>query len=292
MFVDVEVALCIHGQRHAAVVGDLCEHVVEEAQPRGDFAVEVAASVEVQADGDLRFAGLAPNFDPAFAAADELGDFGPRVGDQRAGVGGPGLVEHPEPLGGGRQQDAPGPEVAGQQDVGHAVADDVTRREVVFAVRVAAEHPCSGLARGGVVVREATVDQLVVECDALAPQRREHLFMRRPKCLFGKGRGSEAVLVGGQHEVEPEAREGFQRGDGSGHEGEFFEAVDLFVRGFGDDGAVAVDEEGFFHRVKFLTVSSIRTFSSGVPTVMRRHPSHPGMRERLRTMTPAAISAS
>ena len=116
--------------------------------------------------------------------------------------------------------------------------------------------------------------------------------MRRPEGLLGKGRGAQSVLVGGQHEVEPEAREGFQRGDGSGHEGEFFEAVDLFVRGFGDDGAVAVDEEGFFHRVKFLTVSSIRTFSSGVPTVMRRHPSHPGMRERLRTMTPAAISAS
>ena len=261
---------------HAAVVGDLCEHVVEEAQARGDLAVEVAAAVEGEADGDLRLAGLAPNFDPAFAAADELGDLGPRVGDQRAGVGGPGFVEHPKPLGGGRQQDASGPEVAGQQDVGHTVADDVTRREVVFAARVA----------------EGAVDQLVVERDALAPQRREHLFVRRPESLLGKGRGAQPVLVGGQHEVEPEAREGFQRGDGSGHEREFFEAVDLFVRGFGDDGAVAVDEEGFFHRVKFLTVSSIRTFSSGVPTVMRRHPSHPGMRERLRTMTPAAISAS
>ena len=198
---------------------------------------------------------------------------------------------HESVTGGGSEQDAPRPEVAGQQDVGHAVADDVTLREVVFAARVAAEHPGSGLARGGVVVRESAVDQLVVERDALAPQRREHLFVRRPESLLGKGRGAQSVLVGGQHEVEPEAREGFQRGDGSGHEREFFEAVDLFVRGFGDDGAVAVDEEGFFHRVKFLTVSSIRTFSSGVPTVMRRHPSHPGMRERLRTMTPAAISA-
>ena len=105
--------------------------------------------------------------------------------------------------------------------------------------------------------------------------------------------GSEkSALVGGQHEVEPEARERLQGGDGSGHEREFFEAVDLFVGGFGDDRAVAVDEEGFFHNRKFLTVSIIRAFSAGVPTVMRRHPSQPGMRERLRTMTPAEISAS
>ena len=149
-----------------------------------------------------------------------------------------------------------------------------------------------GLRVGGVVRLEGAVDELVVERDALALQRREHLFVGGPKRLFGKGVGSESVLIGGQHEVEAEAREGFQSRDGSGHECEFFEAVDLFVGGFGDDGAVAVDEEGFFHRVKFLTVSSIRAFSSGRPTVMRRHPSHPGMRERLRTMTPAAISAS
>ena len=110
--------------------------------------------------------------------------------------------------------------------------------------------------------------------------------------ILGEGRGAEPVLVGGQHEVEPEARERLQGGDGSGHEREFFEAVDLFVGGFGDDRAVAVDEEGFFHNRKFLTVSIIRAFSAGVPTVMRRHPSQPGMRERLRTMTPAEISAS
>ena len=116
--------------------------------------------------------------------------------------------------------------------------------------------------------------------------------MRRPKGLLGEGVRAEAVLVGGQHEVEAEAREGFQARDCSGDEREFFEAVDLFVGGFGDDRAVAVDEEGFFHKRKFLTVSSIRAFSAGVPTVMRRHPSQPGMRERLRTMTPAAISAS
>ena len=77
VFVDVQIAPRVDGQRDAAVVGDLREHVVEETQACGDFAVEVPAAVEVEADGDLRLAGLAPDFGPAFAAADELGDLGP-----------------------------------------------------------------------------------------------------------------------------------------------------------------------------------------------------------------------
>lgn len=116
--------------------------------------------------------------------------------------------------------------------------------------------------------------------------------MRRPKGILGEGRGAEAVLVGGQHEVEPEARERLQGGDGSGHEREFFEAVDLFVGGFGDDRAVAVDEEGFFHKRKFLIgfyhPGVLRGGSDGDAQASFAA----GMRERLRTMTPAEISAS
>ncbi len=138
VFVDVQIAPRVDGQRDAAVVGDLREHVVQKAQARGDLAVEIPAAVEVEADGDLRLAGLAPDFGPAFAAADEFGDFAPRVGDQRTGVGGAGFLQRPQPFGGGSEQDAPRPEVAGQQDVGRAVADDVARREVVFG------RPCSG----------------------------------------------------------------------------------------------------------------------------------------------------
>ena len=109
---------------------------------------------------------------------------------------------------------------------------------------------------------------------------------------FGKGVGSQPVLIRGQHQLEIEPGEGLQRRDGAGYELQLPEAVDLLVRGFGDDRAVAVDEEGFFHGLKFLTVSMSRAFSLGVPTVMRRHPAHPGMRERLRTMMPAPIRVS
>ena len=180
VFVDVEVALRIDGERDAAVVGNLGEHVVEEAQTGGNLSVEIPAAVEVEAHRDLRFAGLAPDFDPPFAAADKIGDFGPRVGDQCAGVGDACLCEHLRPFGGGSEQDAPCPEVAGQQDIGHAVADDIAGGEIVFAAEVVAEHAGAGFARGGVVRFEGAVDQLVVELNALAAERREHLFVGAP----------------------------------------------------------------------------------------------------------------
>ncbi len=101
-----------------------------------------------------------------------------------------------------------------------------------------------------------------------------------------------AVLIRGQHQFEIQPRKGFQSRDGAGDERQFFEAVDLFVGRFRDDCAVAVDEEGFFHMRKSFTVFNMRSFASDVPIVMRRHPSHPATRERLRTITPAAISTS
>ena len=209
------------------------------------------------------------------------------------GVGGAGFLQRPQPFGGGSEQDAPRPEVAGQQDVGRAVADDVARREVVFAARVAAEHPCPGFARGGVVGFEGAVNELVVEADAFAFERREHPFVGGPEGRFGERRRAQPVLVGGQYQFEIQSRQRSQPRDGARYEAEFFEAVDLPVDGrFDDQRAVAVDEECFFHGRKVLTVRSRRSFSAVVPTVRRRHPSHPAARERLRTMMPASINAS
>ena len=292
MFVHVEVAPGLHVQRHAAVVDDLFEHVVQKTQPRRDPAAGRPASVEVEAHGDPRLARFAPYLDPPLSAADVLGDLLPRVGDERAGLRGPRFAQQPFALPARGEQDAPRPEVAGQQYIGRAVADDVARGQVVSAAEVVAEQARAGLSRGGSVALERAVDQLVGEFDPFAAERREHLFVCGQERRFGKGVGSQPVLVRGQHQLEIEPGEGLQRRDGAGYELQLPEAVDLLVRGFGDDRAVAVDEEGFFHGLKFLTVSMSRAFSPGVPTVMRRHPAHPGMRERLRTMMPAPIRVS
>ena len=248
-------------------------------------------AVEVEPDGDPRFAGLARYDHPPFAAADVLGDLGPRIADQHAGLFRSGFAQRLL-----REQNSPRSEIAGQQDVGRAVADDVTRREVVPAAGIAAEHSRAGLARRGAVAFERAVYQHVVEQHAFARQRAEHLLLRNPEILLRKGVGSQSVLIGGHHQLEIESPEDFERRNGSGHEFQLGEAVHLHIHGRLDDQrAVAVYEqcffECFFHGLKFLTVSSMRPFSAGVPTVMRRQPSHPAIRVRLRTITPAAISS-
>ena len=295
VFVDVEVAVRLHRQRDPAVVGDLREHVVQEAQARRDAVVEVAPAVEVQLYADLRLARVALHLHAPLPAADELRNLRPRVGRQHAGLCNPRLLRHPPALLRRAEQDAPRPEVAGQLEVRHAVADDVASGEVVCPVQVAGKHPRAGFARRGVVALEGAVDECVVEADAFAAERRKHLFVRRPEGRLREGAGPQAVLVRSQHQLEIQSREGLESRDGARNERQLVEAVDLFVGRFRDDRAVAVDEEGFFQRVhgrKFWTVCNRRSFSSGRPIVMRRHPAQPGIRERLRTITPAAISVS
>lgn len=158
-------------------------------------------AVEVEPDGDPRFAGLARYDHPPFAAADVLGDLGPRIADQHAGLFRSGFAQHPAARRLLREQNSPRSEIAGQQDVGRAVADDVTRREVVPAAGIAAEHSRAGLARRGAVAFERAVYQHVVEQHAFARQRAEHLLLRNPEILLRKGVGSQSVLIGGHHQA-------------------------------------------------------------------------------------------
>ena len=298
VFVDVQVAVRLHRERHPAVVGDLGQHVIQEPQPGGNPvagggpAGAEAPAVEVYAYGDLRFARFARHDDPPFPAADVFRDLGPRVRDEHACLFRACFPQHPAPLGGRRQEDALRPEVARQQDVGRPVADDVARPEVVRPVRVAAEHARTGFARRGIVAFERAVDEHVVERDAFACERAQHFFVRRPEILLREGLRAQPVLVRRHHQLEIQPPERPERRDRTGYEFQLFEAVDLVICGrLRDHGAVAVYEERFFHGRKFLTVSNMRSFSSGRPTVMRRQPSQPAIRERLRTMTPAATSS-
>ena len=131
------------------------------------------------------------------------------------------------------------------------------------------------------------VDQLVVEDHAFALQRVQDEGMDGLETFFRIIGCAESFLVGGQDQVVAEADQGPQATDGSGDETEFGERIDLFVFGFADDRAVAVDENGFLHGwYRFREAASLR-FSSGVPTVMRRQPAQPGTRDRLRTMMPS-----
>ena len=53
MRVDVEVAVDVEGNIHAAVAGQEVHHVVEEADARR--TAEGTGAIDVEGDGDLRF---------------------------------------------------------------------------------------------------------------------------------------------------------------------------------------------------------------------------------------------
>ena len=59
MCVDVQIACCLHREIEQAVHGDVVQHVVEEADPRGNLGLTRAVQIERQLDAC--FPGLAGN---------------------------------------------------------------------------------------------------------------------------------------------------------------------------------------------------------------------------------------
>ena len=66
----MQVALRRHGQIELAVPGQVREHVIEEADAGGDFAL--ARAVEIEAQVDLRFVGFAVDFRAVFVTYDGI----------------------------------------------------------------------------------------------------------------------------------------------------------------------------------------------------------------------------
>ena len=148
MLIDMKIALGMHHKVHHSVFANLLEHVVEEAKSGGD--VTLARAVEVDADMDVGFLGGALHLGGALAGKQQFGYLVPShtvfAQDKRIA-----------------------PDVLGKLPVGVAVADDITAGYVIFGrVDILLNKACVGFAGGGVVLGEMTVDEDVVERDALA----------------------------------------------------------------------------------------------------------------------------
>ena len=222
VLVHLQVALAGEREAYAAVVRNLLQHMVEKVQASADAGR--AFPVQVQRQGDVRFAGFPGDGHLAGRAPDGLGDFRP------------GHRPHLQRL---------GSQVLGQFHVRLPVADDKTPGEVVRAVQIGSEHPRPGLPGRGVVLREGLVDQDVVKDDPFAFQGVQHQVLARPEGIFREGRRAQPVLVGDEDEFVAQPGQGLQAGDGAGDEGELLQGVDLLVGRLHEDGAVPVDEKGF-----------------------------------------------
>src|SRR5690606_22027505 len=157
----------------------------------------------------------------------------------------------------------------------------------------------------------------------------QHLVLSWPEVFLGKRISSQSVLVGHHHELVVRLFGDLAKvRDGFGEEFQLFQAVNLIIcRRLFDDGAVPVYEEYFFHFLFFvngprttvhglfliqlvylpivecgqrtvdfshifLNASKNFSFSSRVPTVMRRQSSQRSTLALFLTMTFSSIRLS
>src|SRR5690606_24423681 len=210
------------------------------------------------------------------------------------------------------QLEAADAEVAGELEIGLAVADHGRAVEVDAAVaQVVLDQPQGRLARGRVVGRPAAVHQHLAERDALAFEDLQHQVVGAVETCARIAVGAQPVLVADDHELEAGVAQLQHRRDHAPDEAELVIGVDLEVFRLLDQGAVAVDEEdpgghqghpsAAAGAAPIPTVpalpgegrkaDSTRSFCSGVPMVMRSASPRPGAARWSRTTMPASSSA-
>ena len=263
VFVHLQIAAARNRQRHTRMVRYLIQHVIEEFKPRIDTALTLA--VEIDLDTDIRLRRAARNDGTALRAAQELGHIGPRIGHQHTTQRARFSCQHTLTILGTLQQHRPRTEIIRQLDIRSAVAYNVTRRQIVTAVHIATEHSRTGLARRGIILGHRTVNKFVREYHPLARQCLQHLAVRRPEGLLGKGCRTQTVLIRCQHHVVVQRRKRAQRRDRPRHKLQFLERVDLHIlHRLDDDRAVTINEQSF----PFHTPQAIPTVFCSLPPIL------------------------
>ena len=276
VFVDVGIAGAGQGQREAAVAADLLQHVVEEAEPGGDFGRRLAVEVHRHPDPGL--------------LGDALDAGGARRVGQQVRQRGPIEIVGPE-------LEAAHAEVAREFNIGVAVADHRARGEIqVPRAQIIEQHADAGLAGRRIVGRAVFVEVHRHEADALRGEHLLHQALRRLEGLARKARRAESVLVADDHELEAGVAQLQQRGNHAIDQRELLQRIDLLVRRLGDQGAVAVEEQDAAlgaHAAsrRAASAASTASFSAAVPIDTRRHSARPGWCETSRSTMPRASSA-
>ncbi len=256
VLVNVQVTLGLDVQREATMLADLFKHVVEERQAGGDACI--AGTIQVQLNADLRFLGIALDYCGAWRV-------GQRVGDAR-----------PVPLATellGAQLETADVEVVGKLQIGDAVTDHARARPVDAAVLQVGGHQADArLAGRRIVLWPAAIDQHVTEGDALALKDLQHQIIGAIEAGARVAVAAEAILVGDDHELVAGIPQLQQRRDHLRHEAQLLVGVDLEIGRLLDEGAVAVDEQDRGHAAALRAdrAASTRSFSSGLPMLMRR----------------------
>ena len=228
MLVDVQIAGARQLQRKAAVLRDLFEHVIEEAQ--AGRHLDRRFLIEVDLDRDVGFFRLAAS---TRACA--------RRGRESRGDLWPGLRALPA-----RTRKPSMPRLrASSRSVSRSpmtklrvAIDRVARADSHRADRCAA---CGRRSRPSAKCGQMNSASNVMPCEASSVAQE---FMRLAECGFGEARGPETVLIADHHErVAGIAQIACSAGHDAGHQPQLLQAVDLLIRRLDDQRAVAIDEE-------------------------------------------------
>ena len=180
-----QIALALEHQGKSAVLGELLQHVIEEADAGGNG--HGRRGIQVHRDLDVGFLGLA--LDPGAT-------FGERAQDGGPGFAGVAVAAHSQ---------AAHAEIAREFEVGIAIADHGAGGEVDLLLT----HPgfdqldlrLAAVAAVGLAMR---AHEHRVELDALRAESVEHELVRDVECRLRKAGAAESILVGDHR--EPEAR--------------------------------------------------------------------------------------
>src|SRR5688572_26463839 len=272
VFVDLQVTLALELERKATVLGELLQHVIEEADAGGNG--DGCGGIQTHGNLDVGFLRLAA----------ELGlALGERAQDRRPGFR---LVAVTA------DANAAHAEIGGEFEVGVTIPDHHAAGEVdVLFTHETFDQLDLGLAAVAAIGLAMRADEHGVELDTLRAEYVEHELVRSIEVGLRKARAAEAILVGDHHEAKA-GRARLAHGiEHPGHEPELLYGINLLIGRFLDESAIAVDEQDSV--LAHARLRTRRSFCSGLPTEMRRDCDDTLRMSRINSFTlRAAASAS
>ena len=286
MLVHFQVAFHLNSQVQASMLADLFQHMVKESQTGRN--VTLSATIQIHLNIYIGLVGLATHFRYPFTGKKKLSYLVPIFRSQstiffQALVHQSGLVI--------LQINGLTSQVLRQFHIRISVANHKTAGQIVFRiVQILAQHACAWLAGRSIVFRKTTVNEHFIKSDAFIFQSLHHQVMHRPESIFRKRRCTQAVLIGHHSKLKIQlATDKSQVTEHFRIEFQLFVCIKLVInRRFDDQCSVSIYKQNLFHSTSiFLKASNKASFSSFVPTVMRKQSLHNATFVRLRTIMPS-----
>lgn len=155
MLIHMQVSTATHIQVHHAMMRQLFQHMIQKSQPCMYIALSI--SIQIEPHINIRFTGGTFHLRFPFAGKDNLTHLVPCA-----------VIAQHHPL---------GTQVASKHQVSLSIPYHPTRLQVIISLHILAEHTCTRLTCGEIVLWETTVDMYGIKVDTLTMQNVKHKLM-------------------------------------------------------------------------------------------------------------------